>query len=246
MQNFKNSINPKIKNHIKIVNESKSKIDTSLFNIQTEFMAENINSNESLKTKKYNNQFVRTDLIGLSGKGANTKILKDTLAESDLDKDNQLQFFNNGNVNRITQVCNNVNLRTNLIKFLGNKKATVKLVVSFLSQPKYNIKTSTELNNSCMKDGIFSNSKKESKAPSGATNQTDSKSDNEVSIEQELKIESKSLVLKLLADIYPTFKKLNSKDMQLCITKLSNAKNLNMSVEDFIKDLKNEDKKQAI
>ena len=97
-----------------------------------------------------------------------------------------------------------------------------------------------------MKEGIFSNSKKESKAPSGATKQTDSKNNNDVSIEQELKIESKSLVLKLLADIYPTFKKLNSKDMQLCITKLSNAKNLNMSVEDFIKDLKNEDKKQAI
>ena len=198
MQNFKNSINPKIKNHIKIVNETKNKIDASLFNIQTEFMAENINSNESLKTKKYNSQFVRTDLIGLSGKGANTKILKDTLAESDLDKDNQLQFFNNGNVNRITQVCNNVNLRTKLIEFLGNKKATTKLIVSFLD--KNNIKTSTELNNSCMKDGIFSNSKKESKKPSGATNQTESKNDNDVSIEQELKIESKNNAINLLAN----------------------------------------------
>ena len=246
MQNFKNSINPKIKNHIKIVNKSKSKIDTILFNIQTEFMAENINSNESLKTKKYNSQFVRTDLIGLSGKGANTKILKDTLAESDLDKDNQLQFFNNGNVNRITQVCNNVNLRTNLIKFLGNKKATVKLVVSFLSQPKYNIKTSTELNNSCMKDGIFSNSKKESKAPSGATNQTDSKSDNEVSIEQELKIESKNNAINLLAEVYPKFYNLNSKDKQLVITLLSNAKNLEQDIKTFNEVLKTESKKIAV
>ena len=244
MQNFKNSINPKIKNHIKIVNETKNKIDASLFNIQTEFMAENINSNESLKTKNYNSQFVRTDLIGLSGKGANTKILKDTLAESDLDKDNQLQFFNNGNVNRITQVCNNVNLRTKLIEFLGNKKATSKLVVSFLD--KNNIKTSTELNNSCMKEGIFSNSKKESKKPSGATNQTDSKNDNDVSIEQELKIESKNNAINLLAEVYPKFYNLNSKDKQLVITLLSNAKNLEQDIKTFNEVLKTESKKIAV
>lgn len=244
MQNFKNVISPKIKSHVKLVNESKSKIDTIFYDIQLEFISENINSNTSIKTKKYNSQYVRTSLIGLSGKGANVVVLPDTIAFSDLDNDNKAQFFNTAHVNRITQVCNNVNIRTQLIDFLGNKKATIDLVAKFLS--KNNITSTSELNNSCMKNGIFSNNKKESKAPSGATNQDTKKDNNEVSIEQELKVNSKNLALQLLTKIYPEFNKLNSKDKELVLTKLSNAKNCNTSIQDFQIDLDKEAKKLAI
>tara|TARA_R110000803_G_scaffold185812_2_gene248205 strand:- start:40 stop:768 length:729 start_codon:yes stop_codon:yes gene_type:complete len=242
MEIFKNVISPKIKSHVKLVNESKSQIDTIFYDIQLEFISENINSNTSIKTKKYNSQYVRTSLIGLSGKGANVVVMPDTIAFNDLDNDNKAQFFNTAHVNRITQVCNNVNIRTQLIDFLGNKRATVELVAKFLS--KNNITSTSELNNSCMKDGIFSNGK--SKKPSGATNQ-DTKKDNEtVSIEQELKLESKNLALQLLTKIYPEFNKLNSKDKELVLTKLSNAKNCNTSIQDFQIDLDKEAKKLAI
>ena len=114
----------------------------------------------------------------------------------------------------------------------------------FLS--KNNITSTSELNNSCMKNGIFSNNKKESKAPSGATNQDTKKDNNEVSIEQELKVNSKNLALQLLTKIYPEFNKLNSKDKELVLTKLSNAKNCNTSIQDFQIDLDKEAKKLAI
>ena len=61
-----------------------------------------------------------------------------------------------------------------------------------------------------------------------------------------MKVKSKNSALQLLANIYPEFFKLNSKDKELVITKLSNAKNCNTSLEDFTKDLEKEDKKLAI
>ena len=68
----------------------------------------------------------------------------------------------------------------------------------------------------------------------------------EVSIEQELKVNSKNLALQLLTKIYPEFNKLNSKDKELVLTKLSNAKNCNTSIQDFQIDLDKEAKKLAI
>jgi len=242
MENFINVIKPKIKSHVKLVNESKSKIDNSFYDIQLEFITENINSNPTIKTTKYNSQYVRTSLIGLSGKGAKVVVLPDTIAFSDLDNDNKAQFFNTAHVNRITQVCNNVNIRTQLIDFLGNKKATVDLVAKFLSKNK--ITCTSELNNSCMKNGIFSNNKPRN--PSGETNQDTKKDNDTVSIEQELKVNSKNLALQLLTKIYPEFKECNSKDKELVITKLSNAKNCNTSIQDFQIDLDKEAKKLAI
>ena len=95
-----------------------------------------------------------------------------------------------------------------------------------------------------MKKGIFSNGK--SKKPSGATNQ-DTKKDNEtVSIEQELKLESKNNALNLASEIYPKFYNLTSKDKQLLITLLSNAKNIDQDIKTFNQVLKTEAKKLAI
>ena len=260
MKNFNQTITNKVVNHLEMIAKQEQETQSSLLVIQSLFIAENYNKNDCTNSKD-KAKFVKSQLIGISGEATKLIVKVGSIADKDINRNKSkdlktkndeitgnfvFNFFNTGNINRITQPCNNKLLNEALSKYLENKKATSKNVLEFLKTK--NITLSSQLNASCQKQGIFSKNKdkKESKSPSGATNQ-DTKKDNEtVSIEQELKLESKNLVLKLLADIYPTFKKLNSRDMQLFITKLSNAKNLNMSVDDFIKDLKNEDKKQAI
>ncbi len=260
MKNFNQIITNKVVNHLEMIANQEQEKQSSLLLIQSLFIAENYNKNDCTNSKD-KAKFVKSQLIGISGESTKLIVKVGSIAHKDINenesKDLKIQnnevtgifvfnFFNTGNINRITQPCNNKLLNEGLAKYLENKKATSKNVLEFLKTK--NITLSSQLNASCQKEGIFSKNKdkKESKSPSGATNQ-DAKKDNEtVSIEQELKLESKNLVLELLAEIYPKFKKLNSRDMQLFITKLSNAKNLNMSIEDFVKDLKNEDKKQAI
>ena len=258
MQNFNEIITTKVVNHLTMVSSYENEIQSSLLGIQSIFMAENYNKNDCTNSKE-KLKFVKSQLIGISGESTKLIVKVGSVADNDINRNETknlktkneeitadifvFNFFNSGNINRITQPCNNKLLNESLAKYLGNKKATSKNVLEFLKTK--NITLSSQLNASCQKKGIFSKNKdkKESKSPSGATNQ-DAKKD--VSIAQELKLESKNLVLELLAQTYPTFKKLNSRDMQFFITKLANAKNLNMSVADFIKDLKIEDKKQII
>ena len=208
------------------------------FDITKKFIVENFNHNFNTKTSKVLKQsFVKEVLIGVKA-GVKFEILKGTLA------DTFKGFFVHSNVKRITKACNNVILLTELLKFNNdNDFITVKTVSDYLDSK--NINGYNNLDSECQKDGIFSKSK-DSKKPSGATNQDTKKDSNEVSIEQELKVKSKNSALQLLANVYVEFHKLNSKDKELVITKLSNAKNCNTSIEDFAKDLEKENKKLAI
>jgi hypothetical protein len=208
------------------------------FHITKKFIAENFNHNFNTKTSKVLKQsFVKEVLIGVKA-GLKFEVIQGTLA------DTFKGFFVSSNVKRITKACNNVILLTELLKFNDNKDfITVQTVSDYLDSK--NINGYNNLDSECQKQGIFSKNK-DSKKPSGATNQDSKKDSKEVSIEQELKVKSKNSALQLLANIYPEFFKLNSKDKELVITKLSNAKNCNTSLEDFTKDLEKEDKKLAI
>lgn len=208
------------------------------FDITKKFIAENFNHNFNTKTSKVLKQsFVKEVLIGVKA-GIKFEVIEGTLA------DTFKGFFVSSNVKRITKACNNVILLTELLKFNKNNDfITVKTVSDFLDSK--NINGYNNLDSQCQKDGIFSKSK-DSKKPSGATNQDVKKDSKEVSIEQELKIESKNQAITLLAEIYPKFYKLNSKDKQLIITLLSNGKTLEQDIETFNEVLKAESKKLAI
>ena len=208
------------------------------FDITKKFIAENFNNNFNTKTSKVLKQsFVKEVLIGVKA-GIKFEVIQGTLA------DTFKGFFVSSNVKRITKACNNVILLTELLKFNNNKDfITVKTVSNYLDSK--NINGYNNLDNECQKQGIFSKSK-DAKKPSGATNQDSKKDNKEVSIEQELKIESKNQAITLLAEIYPKFYKLNSKDKQLIITLLSNGKTLEQDIETFNEVLKAESKKLAI
>ena len=207
------------------------------FDITKKFIAENFNHNFNTKTSKVLKQsFVKEVLIGVKA-GVKFEVLEGTLA------DTFKGFFVSSNVKRITKACNNTILLTELLKFNDNKDfINLKTVNDFLNSK--NINGYNNLDSECQKDGIFSRNIK--KKPSGATNQDTKKDNNEVSIEQELKIESKNQAITLLAEIYPKFYKLNSKDKQLVITLLSNGKILEQDIETFNEVLKAESKKVAI
>ena len=208
------------------------------FDITKKFIAENFNHNFNTKTSKVLKQsFVKEVLIGVKA-GIKFEVIQGTLA------DTFKGFFVSSNVKRITKACNNVILLTELLKFNDNKDfITVKTVSNYLDSK--NINGYNNLDSECQKQGIFSKSK-DAKKPSGATNQDSKKDNKEVSIEQELKIESKNQAITLLAEIYPKFYKLNSKDKQLIITLLSNGKTLEQDIETFNEVLKAESKKLAI
>ena len=208
------------------------------FDITKKFITENFNHNFNSKTSKVLKQsFVKEVLIGVKA-GIKFEVIQGTLA------DTFKGFFVSSNVKRITKACNNVILLTELLKFNNNKDfITVKTVSDYLDSK--NINGYNNLDSECQKQGIFSKNK-DSKKPSGATNQDNKKDSKEVSIEQELKVKSKNTALVLLANMYPTFINLSSKDKELVITKLSNAKNCNTSLEDFGKDLEKEEKKFSI
>ena len=232
MNTFQNEVTNLVNSYLVLVDNFTNDSQSKLLNIQVHFIVKNYNTSEA--DKKINNQrvdqYVRNTLIGISGQIGKIEVVKNSLAENDIDeiksdlkiepKRYVFKFFNTGNVNRITQVCNNKLFNENLKKFLKNRIATCKLVLEFLKEN--DITLSSQLNDSCQKDGKFSNNKK--KIASGEVNQNDNKKDT--SIQQELKVESKNLALKFLADNYPTFYKLNSQEQQLIITELSNCKNL--------------------
>tara|TARA_E500000318_G_scaffold6810_1_gene6415 strand:- start:397 stop:1179 length:783 start_codon:yes stop_codon:yes gene_type:complete len=260
MTNFNQIITNKVVNHLDMIAKQEQEVQSSLLLIQSLFIAENYNKNDCTNSKD-RTKFVKSQLIGISGESTKLVVKVGSIAHKDVNENKSkdlkikndevtgifvFNFFNTGNINRITQPCNNKLLNEGLAKYLENKTATSKNVLEFLKTK--NITLSSQLNASCQKQGIFSKSKdkKESKSPSGATNQTDSKNDNDVSIEQELKIESKNNAINLLAEIYPKFYNLNSKDKQLVITLLSNAKNLEQDIKTFNEVLKTESKKIAV
>ncbi len=260
MKNFNQTITNKVVNHLEMIANQEQEKQSSLLVIQSLFIAENYNKNDCTNSKD-KAKFVKSNLIGISGESTKLIVKVGSIAHKDINenesKDLKIQndevtgifvfnFFNTGNINRITQPCNNKLLNEALTKYLENKKATSKNVLEFLKTK--NITLSSQLNASCQKQGIFSKNKdkKESKSPSGATNQ-DTKKDNEtVSIEQELKLESKNNALNLASEIYPKFYSLTSKDKQLLITLLSNAKNLDQDIKTFNEVLKTESKKIAV
>ena len=231
-----------IKNNLKeftLIDNKKSDIH---FIITKKFIIENFNNNFNVKSGKVLGQsFVKETLIGCKV-GVKFEVQKGTLA------DTFKNFFNNSNVKKITKACNNTVLLLALYKF-NNEKDIINLDTIDKFMIKYGISGYVRLDKECQKDGKFSRQIKkitEPKNPSGATNQSETKNDSEVSIEQELKVNSKNLALQLLTKIYPEFNKLNSKDKELVLTKLSNAKNCNTSIQDFQIDLDKEAKKLAI
>lgn len=249
MQNFiknntkiNNVFEKDIKNNLKeftLIDNKKSDIH---FIITKKFIRENFNNNFNVKSGKVLGQsFVKETLIGCKS-GVKFEVIKGTLA------DTFQNFFNNSNVKKITKACNNTVLLLALYKF-NNEKDIINLDTIDKFMVKSGVSGYVRLDKECQKKGKFSKQIKatnEAKKPSGATNQAE-KSDNESkSIEQELKVNSKNNAINLLAEVYPSFYSLNSKDKQLVITMLSNAKNLSQDLPTFNQVLKAESKKLAI
>lgn len=137
------------------------------FDITKKFITENFNHNFNSKTSKVLKQsFVKEVLIGVKA-GIKFEVIQGTLA------DTFKGFFVSSNVKRITKACNNVILLTELLKFNNNNDfITVKTVSDYLDSK--NINGYNNLDSECQKQGIFSKNK-DSKKPSGATNQDNKK-----------------------------------------------------------------------
>lgn len=177
----------------------------TMFNNETEFESlfnSNIMSNYAVIIIEQIEQNIIVNEQGIKLK--NKSYLKDCLLT--LASDNHLlasydskvkKHLNKSKIDRYTRFINNINFLTDLMKFSNDKEITLKLIASYFE--KKNLTSQNAITNSINARGTFSD-KKESKAPSGKVNQSESnsnKSDTSESIEES----SKDNFAKLL-DVY--------------------------------------------
>ena len=177
----------------------------TMFNNETEFenlFNSNIMSNYAVIIIEQINDNITVNEQGIKLK--NKSYLKDCLLA--LASDNHLlasydskvkKHLNKSKIDRYTRFINNINFLTDLMKFSKDKEITLKLIASYFE--KKNLTSQNAITNSINATGQFSD-KKESKAPSGKVNQSESnsnKSDTSESIEES----SKDNFAKLL-DVY--------------------------------------------
>lgn len=177
----------------------------TMFNNETEFESlfnSNIMSNYAVIIIEQIEQNITVNEQGIKLK--NKSYLKDCLLA--LASDNHLlasydskvkKHLNKAKIDRYTRFINNINFLTDLMKFSKDKEITLKLIASYFEDKK--LTSQNALTNSINANGKFSD-KKESKAPSGKVNQSESnsnKNDTSESIEES----SKDNFAKLL-DVY--------------------------------------------
>lgn len=177
----------------------------TMFNNETEFESlfnSNIMSNYAVIIIEQIEQNITVNEQGIKLK--NKSYLKDCLLA--LASDNHLlasydskvkKHLNKSKIDRYTRFINNINFLTDLMKFSKDKEITLKLIASYFE--KNNLTSQNAITNSINASGQFSD-KKESKAPSGKVNQSESnsnKNDTSESIEES----SKDNFAKLL-DVY--------------------------------------------
>lgn len=170
----------------------------TMFNNETEFESlfnSNIMSNYAVIIIEQIEQNITVNEQGIKLK--NKSYLKDCLLT--LASDNHLlasydskvkKHLNKSKIDRYTRFINNINFLTDLMKFSNDKEITLKLIASYFE--KKNLTSQNAITNSINASGTFSD-KKESKAPSGKVNQSESNSNKSNTLES---IEESSKVKK--------------------------------------------------
>ena len=212
----------------------------TMFNNETEYenlFNSNIMSNYAVIIIEQIENNITVNEQGIKLK--NKSYLKDCLLA--LASDNHLlasydskvkKHLNKSKIDRYTRFINNINFLTDLMKFSKDKKITLKLIASYFE--KKNLTSQNAITNSINANGAFSD-KKESKAPSGKVNQSESdsnKNDTSESIEQS----SKDNFAKLL-DVYLNSDLKTQRKLQRVIQNIELDKQTNNKEQSYTKKI---------
>ena len=212
----------------------------TMFNNETEYenlFNSNIMSNYAVIIIEQIENNITVNEQGIKLK--NKSYLKDCLLA--LASDNHLlasydskvkKHLNKAKIDRYTRFINNINFLTDLMKFSKDKEITLKLIASYFKEK--NLTSQNAITNSINANGTFSD-KKESKAPSGKVNQSESssnKNDTSESIEQS----SKDNFAKLL-DVYLNSDLKTQRKLQRVIQNIELDKQTNNKGQNFTKKI---------